>query len=162
MSGNNSGKSDDQETDFSIEQELNHNWTRVWNESLPSDPVDGVQFIKVLLEALEQLSWPEKELFGIHMSLEEAIMNAIKHGNCHCGDKCVTIDARASTEKFYIRVKDEGEGFDPDDVPDPTLDENLTKPSGRGVMLMKIYMSVVRYNESGNQVELLKIRDQGN
>ncbi len=160
MSGNRfSNNNANEQPQVSIAKELDHQWTHTWNESLPSDPIEGVRLIKALVDELEKLDWPEKELFGIHMSLEEAIMNAIKHGNCLCGDKCVVIDARVSHQKFYIKVRDEGQGFDPDAVPDPTLDENLTKPSGRGVMLMRIYMTVVRYNKSGNQVELLKLRD---
>ena len=147
---------------LSLPDELDHQWTTTWVEEIPSDPIHGVNIIRQMLEELENQLWPEKDRFGIHMALEEAIMNAIKHGNCCDGTKCVTIDARLSATKFYINVKDEGPGFDPHAVPDPTLDENLTKPSGRGLMLMRIYMNEVQYSENGTRVELLKIRSAQN
>ncbi|HMO14036.1 MAG TPA: ATP-binding protein [Pirellulaceae bacterium] len=141
-----------------IARELDHQWSKVWDLAIPSDPFIGTEFIKNVLDELELLNWPDRDRFAIHMSLEEAIMNAIKHGNCQQTDKQVLIDARISAAKFYIRVTDEGPGFNPHDVPDPTLEENLTKTSGRGLKLMRIYMNFVVYNSVGNQVELLKIR----
>ncbi len=141
-----------------IADELEHGWTKVWDVSIASDPLLGVELIKQILDELEQLNWDQGELFGVHMSLEEAIMNAIKHGNGLCENKQVVINARISPTKFYVRVEDEGPGFDPTAVPDPTLDENLTKPSGRGLMLMRIYMTCVEFNSTGNQIELLKVR----
>lgn len=131
-----------------------------WNfdDSIESDPVVGIKLIDQMVSELENRGWTEKEVFGIHMSLEEAIINAIKHGNKEASDKRVSIQARIGTKEFYICVTDEGEGFDPDDVPDPTLDENLEIGSGRGLMLMKHYMDSVQYNDVGNSLELSKAR----
>ena len=62
-------------------------------------------------------------------------------------------------EKLVISISDEGEGFDPADLPDPTMATILERPSGRGVLLMRHYMTHVRYNERGNSVELIKVFD---
>ena len=64
-----------------------------------------------------------------------------------------------SAEKVRIIIEDEGTGFRPQDVPDPTEDENLEKPCGRGIMLMRAFLSVVEYNERGNRVVLEKNRN---
>ncbi len=58
---------------------------------------------------------------------------------------------------MVIWVKDEGAGFNPKTVPDPTLDENLNKPHGRGLMLMRAYMDEVGFNEAGNEVRMVKL-----
>ena len=55
-----------------------------------------------------------------------------------------------------MTITDQGSGFDPNDVPDPTVEENLQKPTGRGIMLMRAYMDEVRFNEKGNQVHMVK------
>ena len=69
------------------------------------------------------------------------------------------VDMRVGKERVMIHITDEGPGFKPDDVPDPTLDENLDVPSGRGVMLIKAYMTEVSYNEKGNSVKMVKDRN---
>jgi serine/threonine-protein kinase RsbW len=71
----------------------------------------------------------------------------------------VQVAYRVTAERFDVLVADEGPGFDPTDVPDPTAVENLERPSGRGVMLMKHYMSEVGYNECGNSVYMTKYRN---
>ena len=90
------------------------------------------------------------------MAMEEAVMNAIKHGNKRDPSKSVRVVITLSGNQFHACVTDEGEGFNPDAVPDPTLDENLEKTSGRGLMLMSNFIDVVKYNELGNSVELTK------
>ena len=70
--------------------------------------------------------------------------------------KKVTVECYLDEDVVRIVIQDEGEGFDPNDVPDPTLPENLDKPSGRGVMLMKAFMDDVIYNDVGNQLTFIK------
>ena len=131
-------------------------WIWRFDESIKSTPDEGVATIRKLLEQLEALEWPDKAVFGIHMAMEEAVMNAIKHGNKSDPDKKVHIVLNLSEHEFYAQITDEGEGFDPEDVPDPTADENLEKFSGRGLMLMRNFVDVVRYSPKGNSVELQK------
>ncbi len=95
-------------------------------------------------------------LFAIRLALEEALANAIKHGNQYDPSKKITVVAEVDAEKSVITVADEGVGFDPGVIPDPTTDENLEKPGGRGIMLMRAYMDEVAYNERGNEVRMVK------
>jgi len=94
--------------------------------------------------------------FAIKLALEEALTNAIKHGNRNDPHKCVVIRYSIGRDRAVIMVRDEGNGFEPDAIPDPTMDDNLERPNGRGLMLIHAYMSKVRYNEAGNEVWMLK------
>ena len=94
----------------------------------------------------------------MRLSLEEGIINAIKHGNRNDPQKSVHIEWYISDEKVRVEIEDEGAGFRPEDVPDPTLEENLERPSGRGIMLMKAFLTLVEYNDRGNRLVLEKIR----
>ncbi|MFK7768837.1 MAG: ATP-binding protein [Mariniblastus sp.] len=130
----------------------------IYDNQVPSDPDNCAPIIGMILDQLEKNNWPNKDVFGIHMAMEEAIMNAIKHGN-HCApDKDVHVLVEISATDFYSKVTDQGCGFNPDDVPDPTDDENLEKTCGRGVMLIKNFVDEAIYNEVGNSLELKKKR----
>ena len=107
---------------------------------------------------LETRSYPDRDLFGVRLALEEAIVNAIKHGNGMDPSKEVRIDCSFDDDRVTIVIEDEGPGFDVTSVPDPTSEENLDKPGGRGIMLMRSFMSRVEYNDSGNRLLLEKIR----
>lgn len=131
-------------------------WTWTLDRTICSDPNVGARLIAEVLEHLDKYSWCDKDVFGIHMAMEEAVMNAIKHGNQRDIGKCVKVSVGASDNVFWARVEDEGPGFDPEAVPDPTLEENIEKTCGRGVMLMRMYMDQVTYNQVGNVVEISK------
>lgn len=111
---------------------------------------------QAVLDAAERHGYSREAIFGIRLALDEALNNAIRHGNCDDPDKHVTVEFSASDKRLSITVTDEGCGFCPEDVPDPTLDENLTRPCGRGVMLMQAYMNKVRFNKAGNRVTMVK------
>jgi len=112
-----------------------------------------------LIDTVEAGGCPVETLFAIRLALEEALANAIKHGNRYDQSKFVTVTIEIDDRKTVIAVADEGEGFDPRIVPDPTVDENLEKPGGRGIMLMRAYMDDVAYNERGNEVRMVKHRN---
>lgn len=111
-----------------------------------------------LLGRLAELGYEGADCFAVKLAMEEALANAIKHGNAGDPAKQVEICYQADANEIRISVEDEGPGFDPQDVPDPTLDENLERPFGRGVMLMRTYMTDVAYNARGNRVEMVKRR----
>ncbi len=96
----------------------------------------------------------------MHLALQEAFINAVRHGNQMDPDKEVKIEYLVDPEKFEISVTDEGEGFDPEAVPDPRCGENLYKPNGRGLLLMRAYMDAVEYNEKGNRVRMVRYRER--
>lgn len=112
-----------------------------------------------ILAEMGQAGYTEREQFGARLSLEEAIVNGIKHGNHEDPAKVVRIRYRISAVEFHAEIEDEGPGFDPERVPDPLAPENIERPGGRGVFLMRHYMTSVHYNERGNAVTLCKLRD---
>jgi len=111
---------------------------------------------EALLHRAAGFGYSESAMFAIKLALEEAINNAIKHGNGFDARKTVEVCFRVDHRKAEVTITDQGRGFDPGAVPDPTRDENLEKPCGRGIMLMKAYMDEVRYNDKGNQVCMVK------
>ena len=133
-------------------------WTWQFEETIPSRVGEGKRILDSVLGRLEAENWFPHEIFGVHLAMEEAIVSAMKHGNRYDDAKSVSVICKLSPERFYFQVRDEGPGFRPDDVPDCTCEENLDKASGRGIMLMRGFMSRVEYNESGNCVTMEKIR----
>lgn len=126
--------------------------------TIPSDTAQGHEVQERILKQLEDVGFTDRDLFGVKLALEEAIVNAIKHGNGLDPSKNVFVECSFDGELMRVIIEDEGPGFDPHAVPDPTDDDNLEKPSGRGLMLMRAFMSRVEYNDRGNRVLLEKIR----
>lgn len=110
-------------------------------------------------EALQANGYTEHDTFAIKLALEEALVNAIKHGNQMDPDKRVYVVYNVTPERFDIRITDEGAGFNPEDVPDPTAIENLERPCGRGLLLMRGFMTDVQYHGRGNVVTMAKVRE---
>jgi serine/threonine-protein kinase RsbW len=128
---------------------------------IPSDPVEARRVQELIEHQLRHFKFDERDVFSIRLALEEAIVNAIKHGNQLDRNKKVHISYLVRSEHFEIQITDEGGGFDPRDVPDPTAVENLERPCGRGLMLMRHYMCEVHYNCRGNSVRMKKSRSNG-
>jgi serine/threonine-protein kinase RsbW len=114
-----------------------------------------------VVTGLTELGFSDKDRFSVRLALEEAIANALKHGNGGDPARGVHVRYRADRREFLVEVEDEGTGFDPAAVPDPRAPENLERPGGRGVFLMRHYMTWVRYNARGNTVTLCKHRSPG-
>jgi serine/threonine-protein kinase RsbW len=109
-----------------------------------------------IIGLMEQNAWPMRECFGVRLALEEAMVNAIKHGNRMEPDKQVYIACELTVDEIKVVIEDQGEGFRLEDVPDPTEDENLENPGGRGIMLIRSFMNGVIYNERGNRLTMIK------
>jgi serine/threonine-protein kinase RsbW len=137
---------------------MSEEWNHTVERKIPSDTTLAREILDTLLANLASSGWAEEETFGIHLAVEEALMNAIKHGNQRDPDKSVMVEYLLSSTRMRIVIEDEGPGFDPTAVPDPTEDENLELPSGRGLMLMRTFMTEVEYNERGNRVLMTKER----
>jgi serine/threonine-protein kinase RsbW len=125
---------------------------------IPSDLNEARHIQELIEKQLRQCQYEEKEVFGIRLALEEAIVNAIKHGNQMDQGKKVHIRYRIRLDRFDVVVSDEGPGYDPGDVPDPLAVENLERPSGRGLFLMKHYMTEVTVHAPGNRLTMCKVR----
>ena len=125
---------------------------------LPSDLSLAKQVVDALVDVVIQVcQFLDKEIRDVHLALEEAIVNAIKHGNKLEREKMVRISGRIKKQRCEFRIVDEGPGHNPEEVPDPLADENLTKPSGRGLFFMRHYMSNVTVEPPGNAVSMVKI-----
>ena len=111
------------------------------------------------MDDVQKAGFGDNACFAIRLALEEGLANAIRHGNQGDPDKQITVEYTITDQRFTLSICDEGPGFVPDEVPDPTADENLEKPCGRGVMLIKAYMTDVSYNKKGNCVTMIKERN---
>ncbi len=114
------------------------------------------EFVELVLNRLKEHGWQHRDVFGVHMALEESISNGIRHGNKLDPGKHVAVECRIGPQHFWASVCDEGQGFRPADVPDCCSPECLELPGGRGLALMNAYMTRVQYNERGNCVVLEK------
>ena len=128
---------------------------------IASDPAEARRVQDQIEQLLKDFHFGEREIFGIKLALEEALVNAIKHGNQMDRAKKVQISCQVSHDRFDIHISDEGPGFDPGDVPDPTCVENLERPCGRGLWLMRHYMNEVAFSERGNTVRMSKVLRNG-
>jgi len=124
---------------------------------IPSDTAEARRIQEDVERLLQARKASEQEVFSVRLALEEALVNAIKHGNEMDRSKKVYVSYRLCGDRLEVRITDEGKGFDPSDVPDPTAIENLERPCGRGLMLMRHYMTEVEYNQSGNSVSMAKV-----
>lgn len=113
-----------------------------------------------ILPKLKVHKFSEEDIFAVHLALEEALINAIKHGNKMDPKKSVKIDYSVTSDKVEISMTDEGPGFDPETVPDPRLGENLYKNEGRGLLLMHAYMDEVEFNKNGNCVRIARYKEK--
>lgn len=130
------------------------------HEKIPSSLDVGHATIERLIAALEANNWEGRDLFLIQLAIEEAMVNAITHGNKQSDDKVVEVEFRVTPETTFMRIKDQGAGFDPEAIPDPREDDHLECTNGRGVMLIREFMSEVRYNDRGNEVTMIKHRSK--
>jgi serine/threonine-protein kinase RsbW len=126
-------------------------------ESRPS--VIG-KICKWILAQLKANNFSQEDIFAVHLALEEAFINAVRHGNKMDPGKQIKIDYSVDLDKIEISMTDQGDGFDPKAVPDPRVGENLYKPEGRGLLLIRAYMDVVEFNERGNRVRMVRYKDK--
>jgi serine/threonine-protein kinase RsbW len=124
--------------------------------TIESDLSQQREIQKRILDAVEDAGFSSDSLFAVKISLEEALINAIKHGNKLDNKKKVIVEANITPQQTEIIVEDEGPGFNRAEVPDPTAEENLLKCSGRGILLMETYMDQVEYSKSGRRVRMIK------
>jgi serine/threonine-protein kinase RsbW len=121
---------------------------------LSRDRAEIDALIERILQQARDQGFPDGSVFAIRLALEEAVTNAFEHGHEHLSGATVRVDFSVDAGAVDVAVEDKGPGFNPNALPDPTAEENIAKPSGRGVMLMRAYMTEVRFNPSGNRVRL--------
>ena len=118
--------------------------------------------LDALDEVLEEIAsecgvdaWPGGQGFKFRVGVSEALVNAMKHGNQGDPSKQVHLELAISDSEVEVKIRDQGVGFAPSDVPDPTEGEMLEAESGRGLFLMRQLCEEVKYNSAGNEVTLL-------
>jgi serine/threonine-protein kinase RsbW len=127
--------------------------------TIDSDYEQGRHVQDQIVRQIEQTGFAEQSVFAVKLALEEALINAIKHGNKLDPSKKVHIEAHLDPARVQISIEDEGPGFDRKSVPDPTADENLCKCSGRGILLIEAYMNSVEWTNNGRRVTMVKLNE---
>lgn len=127
--------------------------------TIPSTNAQAAAVQHQIVEAIQQHGYKREAVFAVRLALDEALVNAVRHGNQNDPTKSIHIDFEIDDQRLIVQVQDEGPGFVPTDLPDPTAPENLSRPNGRGVMLMRAYMTDVAFNDKGNRVILTKRYD---
>ncbi len=117
--------------------------------------------LEYLLKRVEKLGVVRSEQSNLFVALDEAFVNAVKHGNKFDATKLVRIAADVCSAEARFTIEDEGEGFDVNAIPDPLDPDNLFKTSGRGVLFIYNIMDEVIYNERGNRLTMVKRSDPG-
>jgi serine/threonine-protein kinase RsbW len=113
-----------------------------------------------VLRVMKQADYGAADSFAVRLALEEAAVNAVKHGHGHDPQKQVGIWWTVTPTSVRLVVEDEGPGFDPATIADPSLPENLGRPRGRGLFLIFAYMTWVRFNRRGNCLVMYRHRSQ--
>lgn len=145
-----------------------------WAAEAPAGGAEGAEFVLQLPSDLRILEAAVAYLEGrcrayafdgsrlnlnFRVSVTEALANAVLYGNGADPRKCVRVEVSLDTTRVALRVVDQGAGFDPEEVADPTLPQNLERAGGRGLFLIRKLMDEVEYNECGNAVRLVLMRD---
>ncbi|REJ75544.1 MAG: hypothetical protein DWQ47_08710 [Acidobacteria bacterium] len=117
--------------------------------------------LEYLMKRVEKLGVVKPEKSNLFVALDEAFVNAVKHGNKFDTSKLVRISVEISPKKASFTIEDEGEGFNVNEIPDPRDPENLFKTSGRGVMFIFNIMDEVSYNDRGNRLTMVKLTEPG-
>ncbi len=122
-----------------------------------NDLVSAKRPEELILAEVEECGYCESAAFAIKLALEEAMTNAVRHGNGNDPNKRIFVRYHVTADRTEIEIRDEGNGFQVETVPDPTEPENIDRPNGRGIMLMRAYLDEVDYQPPGNRVRLVKL-----
>lgn len=138
-------------------------YVRELHESIEFELPSAMSLMHIVLDYLmkrvEKQGVVKSEQSNLFVALDEAFVNAIKHGNKYDPTKLIHVAAEISRHEARFTIEDEGEGFDVDSIPDPLDPDNLFKTSGRGVLFIYNIMDEVKYNERGNRLTMVKKSD---
>lgn len=125
------------------------------------ESVDGAE--NLVLEAASRAGFEEEDLHKLGMAVREAMVNAVVHGNRYNARKKVHLAIEIEINRVVVRITDEGEGFEPEALPDPLAEENLLRQSGRGLLLIQAFVDEFQMQKApplGTEVTLVKYRGQ--
>lgn len=124
--------------------------------AIQSDLDEGQAAWKSIVDLVRSCDLTNHDVFGIQLALEEAIINAVVHGNQSDPHKQVRIVCELTPHQFLVRIADEGHGFAQESIPDPRVPPYLSRAHGRGLLLMRNYMTTVVFQDGGRTVEMTK------
>lgn len=127
----------------------------IFEKEIPSDPDLMPEVEEFILEVAKKVNLNEDKYNNVALAVAEAISNSIKHGNKNDKSKKVNIKIKTEDDKLIIILKDQGKGFDPAKIPDPTQPENILKDSGRGLFIMRSLLDDLRYNFTPDGTEII-------
>jgi serine/threonine-protein kinase RsbW len=118
--------------------------------------VDNIKIVESFIDNSRDEYNISDDLYGnILVAITEAVNNAIQHGNQGDKEKLVKLTCSSGPTEISFVIEDEGQGFDYNTLPDPTSSENILKPDGRGIFLMKHLCDVLRFENQGSKVEMV-------
>ena len=123
---------------------------------LPSAPSSSPELQKILRRQLADAGVDEDAAMRICIAANEAVINAVEHGNQRDHSKHIRADWTIEADRVELSIEDEGDGFRPENVPDPTLPENILNVCGRGLYLIRGAVDEVRHNSRGNRITMIK------
>jgi len=123
---------------------------------IPSSVKKIRQVSDKIIPLLSDRKIEKSDIFDIRLAVEEAVINAIEHGNSKNKGLSVEVSFTISADRIEVSIQDEGPGFDHCVLPDPTKDKNVLRAHGRGVYIMHKLMDEIHYNDKGNKVTLIK------
>lgn len=134
------------------------------NELFINKPVHSIRELKECPMLIEKLirelgkttSLSENELYELQVAVTEICYNGIEHGNRFSPDKEVRVSYLILDDRVIFKIEDEGEGFDPQNIPDPTKKENILKPRGRGIFLARRFSDELIFDDRGRRVFIIK------
>lgn len=137
--------------------------SEIYKAEFPSELSARIDVMTAVIEALKERKGfgDETEEIQFRLCFDEALVNAIKHGNRFDTNKKVSVALYHARDRWGVRIEDQGKGFDPKTLPDPDDPNSLLLEHGRGVLIMKSIMSEVHYYDRGNRLLLVKRRNDG-
>jgi serine/threonine-protein kinase RsbW len=129
-----------------------------WQHLVCHSPAEATRAIKRVIDDVAAEGYSDTDVFAVELGLQEAVSNALAHGNQGNPNKRAWVSYCVKQDSVFVQIEDEGLGFDPRSVPDPTAAENVPKENGRGLLLMRTFMTWVRFNEMGNCVTMCRRR----
>jgi serine/threonine-protein kinase RsbW len=109
-----------------------------------------------ILRSMDSYGYRDEDIRKMKIVLSELMANAIGHGNKLDHSKKVAVGHMVNAQNAVVAIMDEGEGFDPSTIPDPTLPENIVKDRGRGLYIVQKYVDSIEFNSKGNRVRITK------
>jgi serine/threonine-protein kinase RsbW len=129
-----------------------------WHRRQVGSSAEAAPFYEMVAAEMGILGYSTRDTVSVRLAVAEAVTNAVRHGHRGDPNKRVQVGFLLTREQVLVEIVDQGPGFDPNRLPDPRAPENLEREGGRGVFLMRTWMTWVRFSGAGNHVTMCKYR----